>query len=81
MRENAWSTLLVTIHRRPENLHVGMPFVHNWLRKRTYTLSRNCRGTIDLQLFYSPLGPLMFQNRKKNCAQQCYIDLFHSQNA
>jgi hypothetical protein len=33
MREKAWSTLLVTIHWRPENNDVGIPFVKQWLRK------------------------------------------------
>jgi hypothetical protein len=27
MREKAWSTLVVTIHRRPENSNLGMQFV------------------------------------------------------
>jgi hypothetical protein len=38
MREKAWSTLAVTVHRRPENSQVGMQFVHNRLRKRPYAL-------------------------------------------
>jgi hypothetical protein len=58
MREKAWSTLVVTVHWRPENSQVGMHFVHNWLRKRPYALSRSCRGLCDLQLSYRLLGAL-----------------------
>jgi hypothetical protein len=66
MREKPWSTLVVTVHRRPENSQVGMHFVHNWLRKRTYALCKSCRGSRDLQLSYYSLGPLMCQNCEKN---------------
>jgi hypothetical protein len=52
MHEKAWSTPKVTIHWRPENSDVGMQFVHKWLRKRPYTLSRSCRGSRDLQLSF-----------------------------
>jgi hypothetical protein len=40
--------------------------VHKWLRKTPYALCRSCRGVWDLQLSYSPLGPLLFQNFGKN---------------
>jgi hypothetical protein len=33
MREKAWSTLLDTIHRRPENSNLGMQIVHKRWRK------------------------------------------------
>jgi hypothetical protein len=58
MREKAWSTLVVTVHRRPENCQLGMQFVHNWLRKRPYALCKSCRGILDLQLSYLHLGAL-----------------------
>jgi hypothetical protein len=58
MREKAWSTLIATIHQRPENSQLGMQFVHNWWRKTPYSLSRSCRGLSDLQLSYRSLGAL-----------------------
>jgi hypothetical protein len=70
MGEKCRSTPQVTIHRRPENSQLGMRFVHNWLRKRPYTLCRSCRGIGDLQLWYSPLGPLQFKNLEKNPSKQ-----------
>jgi hypothetical protein len=44
MREKAWSTPRVTIHQRPEICHLGMHFVHKWVRKRSYALCKSCRG-------------------------------------
>jgi hypothetical protein len=72
MREKSWSTHMVTIHRRQENLHVGMPFVHNWLRKRPYTLCRSCRGMGDLQLCYLGIGQQLLRNFEKNPSKQFY---------
>jgi hypothetical protein len=66
MREKAWSTLVVTVHRRPEISQVGMHFVHNWLRKRSYALCKSCKGILDLQLSYYPLDPLQLKNLEKN---------------
>jgi hypothetical protein len=60
MREKAWSTLLDTVHWRPGNSHLGIQIVHNWLRKSPYALCESCRGSRDLQLCYSLLGPLLF---------------------
>jgi hypothetical protein len=60
MREKAWSTLLATVHWRPGNSHLGIQIVHNWLRKSPYALCESCRGSRDLQLCYSLLGPLLF---------------------
>jgi hypothetical protein len=34
----------VTIHRRPEIGHLGIQFVHKWLRKTPYALCKSCRG-------------------------------------
>jgi hypothetical protein len=76
MREKAWSTPKVTVHRRLEICHLGMQFVHNWLRKRPYALSRSCKWSRDLQLSYYSLGPLMCQNREKNSIEQCYFTLW-----
>jgi hypothetical protein len=78
MRENAWLTLIVTIHRRPGNCRLGMCFVHNWLRKRPYTLCRSCRGIGDLQLCYSPLGPLLLKNLEQNTVEQGQVGCFKS---
>jgi hypothetical protein len=58
MHEKARSTLVVSIHRRPKILNLGMQFVQKWLRKTPYALCRSCRGMLDLQLFYSNLGAL-----------------------
>jgi hypothetical protein len=60
MREKAWSMPRVTIHKRLENSQLGMRFVHNWLRKRSYALCRSCRGMLDLQLSYSNFCALLF---------------------
>jgi hypothetical protein len=75
MREKAWSTPMVTIHQHPEKLHVGIPFVQNWLRKRPYTLCRSCRGIGDLQLCYLGLGQLLLINFEKNPSKQCYPEM------
>jgi hypothetical protein len=55
IREKAWSMLIATIHQRLGICHLGMQFVHNWLIKRPYTLCESCRGSRDLQLWYSNL--------------------------
>jgi hypothetical protein len=73
--EKLKSTLLVIIHRRPENNHLGIQIVHNWLRKRPYALCESCRESRDLQLSYYSLGPLMCQNREKNSIELCYFAL------
>jgi hypothetical protein len=70
MGEKLKSTLLVTIHQRPENSQVGMHFVHKWLRNRPYAFYESCRGLGDLQLCYSPLGPLLFKNLEKFVVEQ-----------
>jgi hypothetical protein len=61
--------LLVTIHQRPGNCHLGMQIVHNWLRKRPYALCRSCRGMLDLQLSYSNFCALQFKFLEKNPSQ------------
>jgi hypothetical protein len=38
MCEKLKSTLLVTMHRCPENCRLGIGFVHKWLRKEPYAL-------------------------------------------
>jgi hypothetical protein len=78
MREKVWSTPRVTIHRRPEICQLGMPFVHNWLRKRPYTLCRSCRGIGDLQLCYSLLGSLLLKNLEQNAVEQGQVGCFKS---
>jgi hypothetical protein len=81
MREKAWSTLVVTIHRRPENLHLGMQFVQKWLRKTPYALCRSCRGMLDLQLSYSNLGALQFNFLEKTAVEQGNPEMFPRRNA
>jgi hypothetical protein len=46
----------------PKNSQLGIQIVHKWLRKRPYAFHESCRGLGDLQLCYSPLGPLLFKN-------------------
>jgi hypothetical protein len=65
MCEKCKSTLLGTIHRCPENSHLGMPIVHKWLRKRPCAFCKSCRGIRDLQLSYYPLGPFQLENLEK----------------
>jgi hypothetical protein len=78
MCEKPRSTSPGTIHLRPKNSDLGMPFVHNWLRKRTYTPCISCRGIGDLQLCYSPLGPLLLKNLEQNAVEQGQVDFFKS---
>jgi hypothetical protein len=73
MREKAWSTLAVTVHRRPENSQVGMQFVHNRLRKRPYALCESCRGMLDLQLSYSNFCALQFNFLEFWSVKQGYV--------
>jgi hypothetical protein len=70
MGEKLKSTLLVTIHRRPENSQLGIQFVQKWLRKRPYALCKSNRGLGDLQLCYSLIGPLLFKIFEKNSFKQ-----------
>jgi hypothetical protein len=58
MHEKAWSMLKITIHRRPGNLHLGMRFVHNRLRKIPHGLCRSCSWSRDLQLWLLALFAL-----------------------
>jgi hypothetical protein len=74
--EKLKSTLLVTIHRRPENSHLGIQIVQKWLRKRPYALCESCRGSGDLQLFYSLLGPLLFNYLEFCSVKQGYLKNF-----
>jgi hypothetical protein len=74
IREKAWSTPRVTIHRCLEICHLGMQFVHKRLRKRSYALSKSCRGMLDLQLSYSnfcalQLNFLEFWSVKQGCVK------------
>jgi hypothetical protein len=73
IREKAWSTPRVTIHRRPEIFHLGMQFVHKRLRKRPYALCGSCRGILDLQLFYSNFCALQFNFLEFWSVKQGYV--------
>jgi hypothetical protein len=81
MREKAWSTLVVTAHRRPENSQVGMHFVHNWLIKRPCALCKSCKGILDLQLSYSNLGALQFNFLEKTTVEQGHPEMISRRNA
>jgi hypothetical protein len=60
MREKAWSTLVVTVHRCPENSQDGMHFVHNWLRKRPYALGKSLLTVQNrAQVHRKPTGDLV----------------------
>jgi hypothetical protein len=78
MREKAWSTPRVTIHRRLEICHLGMHFVH---KKPSYALCRSCRGMLDLQLSYSNLGALQFNFLEKTAVEQGNPEMFLCWNA
>jgi hypothetical protein len=80
MHEKAWSTLVVTVHRRPENSQVGMHFVQNWLRKRPYALCKSCKGILNLQLSYSNLGALQFNFLEKTAVEQGNPEMFPRRN-
>jgi hypothetical protein len=75
MCEKAWSTLRVTIHRRSEICHLGMQFVHNWLRKKPYALCKSCRGMLDLQLSYSNFCALQFNFLEFWSVKQGYTEI------
>jgi hypothetical protein len=75
--EKLKSTLLATIHRRPENNHLGIQIVQKWLRKRPYALCESCRGLGDLQLCYSLLGPLLFNFLEISSVKQGYLKNLH----
>jgi hypothetical protein len=81
MREKAWSTLVVTVHRRLENSQVGMHFVHNWLRKRPYAVCKSCRGSRDLQLRYRSLWVLQFEFLEKLLVKVGQSELFWHQRS
>jgi hypothetical protein len=81
MREKAWSMPRVTIHRCPEICHLGMHFVHKWLRKTPYAICRSCRGMLDLQLSYSNLGALQFNFLEKTTVKQGNPEMILHRNA
>jgi hypothetical protein len=78
MREKAWSKLLDTVHWRPENSHLGIQIVHNWLRKSSYALCESCKGSGDLQLCYSLLGPLLFNFLEICSVKQGHLEKFRA---
>jgi hypothetical protein len=81
MGEKLKSTLLVTIHRRPENSQLGIQFVQKRLRKRPYALCESCRGPRDLQLCYSLLGPHLFNFLEICSVKQGYLEIFRAPGA
>jgi hypothetical protein len=76
VREKAWSMLVVTIHRRPENNNLGMQFVQKRWRKGPYALCKSCRGSRDRQLWYSNVCPLQFNFLEKNSVKCASLSCF-----
>jgi hypothetical protein len=76
LREKAWSTLVLTIHRRLENSNLGMQFVQKRWRNGHHALRKSCRGSRDLQLWYSNVCPLQFNFLEKNLVKVCQSKLF-----
>jgi hypothetical protein len=76
MGEKCRSTPRVTIHQCPEICHLGMHFVHKWVRKRPYTLCKSCRGILDLQLSNLHLGALQFNFLELHSVKQGYLKNF-----
>jgi hypothetical protein len=76
MGEKCRSTPRVTIHKRPESSKLCLQIVHNRLRKRPYTLCKSCRGSKDLQLWYSSVCPLQFNFLEKNRVKACQFEPF-----
>jgi hypothetical protein len=81
MGEKCRSTPQVTIHWRQEICHLGMQFVHKWLRKKPYVLCESCRGSGDLQLCYSLPGPLLFNFLEFWSVKQGYLNTFLAPSA
>jgi hypothetical protein len=78
MREKSWSKLLDIVHWRLEISHLGIQIVHNWLRKSPYALCESCRGSGDLQLCYSLLGPLLFNFLEICSVKQGHLEKFRA---
>jgi hypothetical protein len=75
MCEKCRSTPVGTIHWSREFLHLGIQFVHQWLRKRPYAFYESCRAMQDLQLWYSKVCLLQFKNFEKNPPELGYPEL------
>jgi hypothetical protein len=60
-----WSMLACTVHRRRESLQLGFLFMQHMLLKTPISLCKSCRGSSDLQLYYTHLVALMLQNVEK----------------
>jgi hypothetical protein len=70
-----------TVHWRPENLQLGIQIAHNWLRKSPYALCESCRGSGDLQLCNSLLGPLLFNFLEICSVKQGHLEKFRAPGA
>jgi hypothetical protein len=71
-----WKSLVNTpsyYSSAPRNSASWHEIMHKWLRKTPYALCKSCRGMGDLQLSYSSLGPLLFQNLEKITFEQGQI--------
>jgi hypothetical protein len=70
---NAWKILVNAegyYSLAPKNLHLGMRFVHNRLRKIPHGLCRSCSWSCDLQLWLLALCALKFENLEKFAFEQ-----------
>jgi hypothetical protein len=76
----SWSTPSATIHRCQERSHLGKQFVQNLLIKTYISLFKSCRGSADLQLFYSHLGALILRNLEIKSVKLAYPELLTRPN-
>jgi hypothetical protein len=76
--EKCRSMLLGTFHWHLENNKLCLQFVQKWMRKTVCGLCRSCRGLRDLELCYSPLGPLLLKNLEQNTVEQGQVIFFKS---
>jgi hypothetical protein len=65
----------------PRKSKLCLQFVHNWLRKRPYALCEHCRGSRDLQLWYSSVCPLQFNFFGVSLSQTGLLEMFSTRLA
>jgi hypothetical protein len=75
MCEKCRSTPVGTVQWSREFQHLGIQFVHQWLRKRPYAFYESCREMQDLQLWYSKVCLLQFKKVEKNPPELDYPEL------
>jgi hypothetical protein len=75
MCEKCRLTPVGTVHWSREFLHLGIQFVHQWLKKGPMPFYESCRAMQDLQLWYSKVCLLQFKNFEKNPPELGYPEL------